>query len=195
MRTGRPAGSRRGARRARCGSRRSHQAAETGANGSYRLARGRRVVAVTPTRRTMVAFESKHSPLKYATDVFDHWHANLRAIALGLEALRKVERYGITQRGEQYTGFRALGSGIAMPAAQMTAEDAAAFLIAQGGITGEGGEGSYVPGDLLNGLLAAERRAQCYRRAAQRLHPDAGGSTADFQRLQEAKRVVDGAPS
>ena len=60
----------------------------------------------------MVAFESKHGPLKYATDVFDHWHANLRAIALGLEALRKVERYGITQRGEQYTGFRTWNSGI-----------------------------------------------------------------------------------
>ena len=76
----------------------------------------------------IIAFESKHGPLKYATDVFDHWHANLRAIALGLEALRKVERYGITQRGEQYTGFRTWNSGIEMPAAQMTELEALEFL-------------------------------------------------------------------
>ena len=34
-----------------------------------------------------------------------------------------------------------------------------------------------------------------YRHAAKRLHPDAGGSTADFQRLQEAKRLLDGVRS
>lgn len=36
------------------------------------------------------------------------WQINLRAIALGLEALRKLDRYGITSRGEQYTGWRAI---------------------------------------------------------------------------------------
>jgi hypothetical protein len=34
---------------------------------------------------------------------------------------------------------------------------------------------------------------RAYRQAAKRLHSDAGGTTADFQRLQEAKRVL--APS
>jgi hypothetical protein len=34
------------------------------------------------------------------------WQDNLRAVALGLEALRRVERYGIAQRGEQYAGWR-----------------------------------------------------------------------------------------
>jgi hypothetical protein len=33
---------------------------------------------------------------------------------------------------------------------------------------------------------------RAYRQAAKKLHPDAGGSTADFQRLQEARRVLDG---
>jgi len=32
-----------------------------------------------------------------------------------------------------------------------------------------------------------------YKDAAKRVHPDAGGSTEDFQRLQDAKRVLDGA--
>lgn len=49
--------------------------------------------------------------LQFATDRYLHWQDNLRAIALGLEALRKVDRYGITSGGQQYAGFRALPSG------------------------------------------------------------------------------------
>jgi len=63
------------------------------------------------TPGVILSFESRHGPLRYATDVFDHWHHNLRAIALGLEALRKVDRYGISRRGEQYRGWRALTTG------------------------------------------------------------------------------------
>src|ERR1700675_3855774 len=50
----------------------------------------------------IVSFDSKHGPLRYFCDQFTDWQDNIRAIALGLEALRKVERYGITHRGEQY---------------------------------------------------------------------------------------------
>lgn len=58
-----------------------------------------------------VAFESRHGPLKYTADKFTTWTENLRAIALGLEALRKVDRYGMTSRGEQYAGWKALPPG------------------------------------------------------------------------------------
>lgn len=58
----------------------------------------------------IVAFESRHGPLKYTADKFATWTENLRAVALGLEALRKVDRYGMTSRGEQYTGWKALPS-------------------------------------------------------------------------------------
>lgn len=71
-----------------------------------------------------VSFESKHGPLTYATDTFDGsyqrpaWQQNLRAIALGLEALRKVDRYGIARSGEQYRGWRAIeGAGAVDPMA------------------------------------------------------------------------------
>jgi hypothetical protein len=37
--------------------------------------------------------------------------ANVRAVALGLEALRAVDRYGVTRRGEQYAGWKQLESG------------------------------------------------------------------------------------
>lgn len=59
----------------------------------------------------IVSFDSRHGPLEYATDVFTHWQDNVRAIALGLEALRKVDRYGIAKRGEQYRGWKALPVG------------------------------------------------------------------------------------
>lgn len=53
-----------------------------------------------------LAFESRFGPLRYATGTFDRWQDNLRAITLGLEALRAVDRYGISKRGEQYVGYR-----------------------------------------------------------------------------------------
>lgn len=56
----------------------------------------------------ILSFESRVGPLRYVCGEFKTWEANLRAIALGLEALRKVDRYGITRRNEQYTGWKAL---------------------------------------------------------------------------------------
>jgi hypothetical protein len=61
----------------------------------------------------IVSFDSKHGPLRYGTDAFPDWQANIRAIALGLEALRKVDRYGIGKRGEQYAGWKQIGAGLA----------------------------------------------------------------------------------
>jgi hypothetical protein len=40
-----------------------------------------------------------------ATDEYEDWQSNARAIALTLEALRAVDRYGATQ-GRQYAGFQ-----------------------------------------------------------------------------------------
>ena len=55
----------------------------------------------------ILAFHSNQHDidLQYAVDAFDRWEDNLRAIALGLEALRKVDRYGVTKHGEQYRGW------------------------------------------------------------------------------------------
>jgi hypothetical protein len=40
------------------------------------------------------------------------WQDNLRAIVLGLEALRAVDRYGITSTAEQYAGFLQLEDSV-----------------------------------------------------------------------------------
>lgn len=50
--------------------------------------------------------------LVFHSDVHYDWKDNLRAIALGLESLRAVQRYGITTGiGEQYAGFAQLTAG------------------------------------------------------------------------------------
>lgn len=139
----------------------------------------------------IISFESKHGPLRYATDEFKGngnygylpgWQANVRAIALSLEALRSVDRYGVSGRGEQYTGWSALPPGtIAAGAATMTLDEASQFLVQSAGYGLN--ETERLAGDGLN---------EIYRRAAKRLHPDTGGTTEQFQKLEEAKRVLDG---
>jgi hypothetical protein len=144
----------------------------------------------------IVSFDSIHGPLRYFTDVFtsnwnhqmEPWQANLRAIALGLEALRKVDRYGITKRGEQYTGWKSIGSGIAMPAAgPMTVEEAAEFL---------GRHSGYVAGGILEDLRREKGTGHgrvakaAYRQAAKKLHPDAGGDPELFKELSRAADVL-----
>lgn len=58
-----------------------------------------------------LSFDSPHGRLVYATDSCDWWEHNVRSIALGLEALRAVDRFGITRKGEQYAGWKQLPAG------------------------------------------------------------------------------------
>lgn len=137
----------------------------------------------------IVSFESDVAgPLRFSCDRFDDgwrgkagWRDNVRAIALGLEALRKVDRYGIGTGREQYTGFGALppGQPIAMGAA-MTVDEAALFLAEQAG----------------QGAGRAHRMTEgasitlTYREAVKRHHPDAGGDPEIFRRLTVARDLL-----
>lgn len=122
------------------------------------------------------SIDSRHGHLSYPCDTFTRWEDNLRAIALALEALRKVDRYGVTKRGEQYRGFLAL-EATAAPAGFVDVDEALRFL------------GGYI------GLGPAEMRvvdgapARALRKAQRVEHPDMGGDAAAFQRvtLAEAK--------
>jgi hypothetical protein len=67
-----------------------------------------------------------------------------------------------------------------MPADQMTEDEALAFLRVHVGW-------SYGPDN-----DDPEDIDRAYKQAATRLHPDACASTADFQRLQEVRRLLDG---
>lgn len=122
----------------------------------------------------------KFGGLSYPCNAFkagpreEGWQQNLRAIALGLEALRKVERYGIANRGQQYAGFRELGSGLV--AAPMSETRALEILLEAAGVIDDG------EGDWDAQVL--------FRSAAQRHHPDAGGDEAYFKLVVEAKEKL-----
>lgn len=140
-----------------------------------------------------LAFDSDHGPLIYGTDRFgwdngspprfytDGWQQNVRAIALGLEALRRVDRYAISRRGEQYRGFKAIESGIAMAAA-MTADDALRLLERINEVT------------LVGSLLDAGRIRLEVRVARRRTHPDAnGGAREAWNELERAVAALEAA--
>lgn len=111
----------------------------------------------------VLAFESKWGPLKYATDEFSTWQDNLRAIALSMEALRKVDRYGVSKRGEQYTGWKALPASTDPAAAIQTKEQAREVLARY------------------NGDVRAAIRAT---------HPDTGGDPDEFRRVVKARDLL-----
>jgi len=68
--------------------------------------------------------------LSYPCDAFNSWKDNLRAIALSLEALRKVERYGVFKYDE-------IVNRLALPSAEgklSTRDAAAAFMATHSGV-------------------------------------------------------------
>jgi hypothetical protein len=137
--------------------------------------------AIARSSAVRVAFESMHGPLTYATDLFPTWQDNVRAIALGLEALRRVDRYGITKRGEQYAGWKALPAGQATPASHMTADEAWAIL------------GSYQSAPISQFCARNDSAALAlaYRRARAANHPDRrGGDRTLWDQVEQAARVL-----
>jgi hypothetical protein len=113
--------------------------------------------------RIILSFDSKFGPLSYPCDMFNSWQANVRAIALALEALRKVDRYGVTKRGEQYTGWKQLPAEVGGGPHAVLAEFAK--------------------------MSEAEVRKDprvAFKKAAKNAHPDAGGNGKDFARVSEA---------
>lgn len=132
-----------------------------------------RASARPATARVAISFESRHGPLTYATDAYDSWQDNVRAIALSLEALRAVNRYGVSHAGEQYTGWRAIEGprpGFASRAA------AIAWLRAQPDL----------------GDTDAMQASDLLRRAARVMHPDVDADRSRWDRLESARRVLNG---
>jgi hypothetical protein len=145
-----------------------------------------------------VLFDSKHGPLVYGTNEFvrgatsfwrdgdrhqtmqHDWQHNVYAIARSLEALRQVDRYGVSKRGQQYGGFAELpgGTGATPMGAEpaMTKDQALSILTnnAQGAGPTDG--------------FSLE---QLYRRAKARTHPDRHhGSQTLWDETAEVARVL-----
>lgn len=126
-----------------------------------------------------ISFDSRHGPLTYATDAYDGWQANVRAVALGLEALRAVDRYGISKTGEQYVGWRAIE---AAPSVVMSLDEAARLLSRES-------EGRFTAEQLLAMRGAA---GLAFKVASRKHHPDVGGDARWFNRLAAARDLIEG---
>lgn len=125
-----------------------------------------------------MSFESKHGPLTYATDAFNFWKDNVRAIGLGLKALRAVDRYGITKSGEQYRGWQAIA---AKPMEDTLTPESARLVFADA-----------LPREYLSDadLATKDRINLVYRRAAKLHHPDVVGGDGSVMRLITKARDV-----
>ena len=123
----------------------------------------------------VLAFDSKHGPLSYPCDTYNDWQANVRAIAMALEALRAVDRYGVTKRAEQYQGWARLPGPA--PAAPMSPGEAVSVLIKAA---------QWPEPRISRGTLA-----DVYRKAAAATHPDTGGDPEAFKEVQAAKERLE----
>lgn len=140
--------------------------------------------AATPA--VVVAFESKHGPMLHRCDTFHapytfqgaDWQHNVRAIALTLQALRALGRYGAVETGQQYTGFKALPAGRAMPPSHMTSDEAWSIL------------GSFGDRPVAAQRAEGDPRAQ-YLRARAFAHPDRhDGDRTLWDQVEQAARVL-----
>lgn len=130
----------------------------------------------------IVAADTKIGALKWVCDDCTTWQDNVRAISLTLERLRLCDKYGVTRRGEQYTGWKMLPGPITASSHQpppMTIDAAAHFLAKIGNTSAA---------SMMHDKTLYLR---AYRYAAKELHPDAGGNDGQWEQLQQAKTLLD----
>lgn len=139
----------------------------------FRLDGMPRASAVVSFPGVVLNIESSKGALSYPCDKFKRWQDNIRAIALGLEALRKISRYGITPGDEQYAGWRAIPGPAAPMPKTFTADEALAFL-------------SGVLDNSDDPTLRIGTPAQLYRRARAAAHPDRHDGNQTLWDLVEA---------
>jgi len=140
----------------------------------------------------IVSFRSEFGPLRLASDAYEQrwsgglagWQANVRAIALTLKALRDLDRWGVSKRGQQYTGWKALEAprngefADVLAAADWMRKYAAAMPLR----------------NLLDYTMPGDQASPdwrtLYRAMARQMHPDQGAPVADWHRLDEARRKL-----
>lgn len=143
------------------------------------------------TSAVEVALDSRHGPLLYRCDQYGYlpyrnrmelWQHNVRAVALTLEALRAVDRYGASRSGEQYRGYKAIGAGTGLGGSTgMTTSDAAAILLRVAGLV-------YEP---TREVVTALGGARLVRLARAATHPDRhGGDTGQWHLVDNAVQTL-----
>jgi hypothetical protein len=123
------------------------------------------------------ATHPRQGDIRFANDTFARWHHNVRAIAMTLEALRGIARWGAVRDEQQFAGFRALPGATALT---MGVSAATAVLEAESGLTAPS-------------VVTAEWLREAIRRARAATHPDAkGGDRVRWDQVEQAARVLGG---
>lgn len=130
-----------------------------------------------------LSFQSRHGPLSYTCATYTDYAANIRAVAMTLERLRAVERYGCVKGGEQYKGWAALppGEGVTLGGDRSdfaSVEDAARCLM-----------GIACRQVAIEDVLANPR--PMWIEASRKAHPDAGGDAATSARANKARDFIE----
>lgn len=113
--------------------------------------------------------------LRWANDHYASMEENVRAVALTIQNLRAIDRYGCVRDNEQFTGFKALPE----KTSQTLSRDAAIGILARHA-------GVHVSAD-----ATADQLLHVYRAARSRTHPDRnGGQQAEFDAVQAAASVL-----
>lgn len=144
--------------------------------GQLRLDGMPRAGARIGSQAVRVSFESRHGPVRMETGEFSTWQDNVRAIALALEALRAVDRYGVSKRGEQYRGWRQIEAATGNPEDAVVTVEHAREVLARS---------LDVPINAISGTEAEVRRA------LRRTHPDnPRGDETKFRMVVKARAVL-----
>ncbi len=136
-----------------------------------------------PTQPGVVlCFNSKHGPMAYPCDSYTDWRSNVRAIALVLQALRAVDRHGVTGEARQYQGYASLPP----------AKPDDPYLVIVRAVD----DGTYTPAQITNSAqkmkLEHPYAEHLYKKAVKRTHPDMPGGTADrFIQVQRAWEAIE----
>jgi hypothetical protein len=126
-----------------------------------------------------LSFNSRGKEMAFPCSTYTSMDDNLYAIALTLERLRDINRYGVTQEGQQYKGFTALPAPEAAGTCKIKAATLLAFLAGQGHFSG-------------NILVDPAAREAAYKVVVKKVHPDMGGNRETWDRVQEAIGVLRG---
>lgn len=126
----------------------------------------------------IVTFEKGKSTMNFPCDAFTDWIGNLRAVSLALEALRRIDRYGVVATDEQYRGWAQL------PPAQPV--DEARKWAARLSMLGLGSTASTE-----SILTTREAYDIAYRAAVKLYHPDAAQAIRpEWHEIQQAAKVL-----
>lgn len=131
----------------------------------------------------IVAADTKYGALKWACDACVDWTDNVHAVALTLERLRLADLYGVTRRGEQYSGWKMLPGPItAVGAAPTMSIDAAARYVA-----------GMIPSATSAAILSSRKEWERVKRAAVKsgVHPDHGGTPETWAKFTDASTLLD----